>query len=472
MLFNSLDFAIFMPILFLIYWALGKNVRNQTFFLLVASYFFYAWWDWRYLSLILVCSITNYSAGILLMKNGKKEIRKIILTICCLVCLGILGIFKYYDFFVTSFVSVFSFFGVKIQAHTLNLILPVGISFYTFHTLSYTIDVYRSKFAPTKDIISFFLFVNIFPLAMAGPIERATNLLPQIYKKRTFDYNQVTEGMKFILWGLFMKVVVADRVCLYVNKVYDNATHESGCSLLIATFLFSVQIYCDFAGYSNMSIGIGKTLGFNFLKNFDRPYFSTSITDFWRHWHISLSSWLKDYIYIPLGGSRCSKFRNYWNIFITFLVSGIWHGANWTFVVWGVLHGGVQIIEKMFGLQKSDLTKFVKIFRILITFIIINILWIFFRMPTLSGAWCVICKIFTDFGFSNLYLASNTIMLCIVFGVVMLFGKEIIDEFFPTRMKLFDNPKVYVRWAAYIIIFVSIMLVGVFDGGQFIYFQF
>ena len=471
MLFNSFDFTIFLPIVFTIYWLLGKNIKIQNLFLLAASYFFYAWWDWRFLSLILVCSIVNFSAGILLMKKEKEKIRKIILTVCCLVCFGILGVFKYYDFFVTSFADAFSIFGIKIQAYTLNLILPVGISFYTFHTLSYTIDVYRGKFSPTKDILSFFLFVSIFPLAMAGPIERATNLLPQIYKKRTFDYNQVTEGMKLILWGLFMKVVVADRVCLYVDKVYGNATHESGFSLFVATFLFAVQIYCDFAGYSNMSIGIGKTLGFNFLKNFNKPYFSISITDFWRRWHISLSSWLKDYVYIPLGGSHCSKLRNYWNIFVTFLVSGIWHGANWTFVVWGVLHGAFQIIEKMFGLQKSNTKGFVKIFRILITFLIVNLLWIFFRMPSLPEALYVIGKIFTNFG-ANLYLAENTTMLCIVFGVSMLFGKEIFDEFFPNRMRLFDNPKIYVRWAAYILIFVSIMLVGVFDGGQFIYFQF
>ena len=472
MLFNSFDFAIFMPIVFAIYWLLGKNVKNQNLFLLAASYFFYAWWDWRYLSLVLVCSITNYSAGMLLKKYEKAKIRKMILTVCCLICFGILGVFKYYDFFVTSFVNAFSIFGIKMQIHTLNLILPVGISFYTFHTLSYTIDAYHGKFTPTKDIISFFLFVSIFPLAMAGPIERATNLLPQIYKKRTFSYDQTTEGMKLILWGLFMKIVIADRVCLYVDKVYNNATHESGLSLSVATFLFAVQIYCDFSGYSNMAIGIGKTMGFNFLKNFNRPYFSIGITDFWRRWHISLSSWLKDYIYIPLGGSHCSKWRNYWNIFVTFLVSGIWHGANWTFVVWGVLHGVFQIIEKMFGLQKSDSKGIVKIFRIFITFLIVNLLWVFFRMPTISEAWYVICKIFTDFGNTDLFFAENSTMLYILFGVFMLFGKEIFDEFFPNRMKLFDNPKVYVRWVAYIVIFVSIMLVGVFDGGQFIYFQF
>jgi len=468
-----------MPIVFVIYWILGKNVKNQNLFLLAASYFFYAWWNWRYLSLVLLCSLVNFFAGMLMkpvipMGNDGSEKRRntLILSLCCIVCLGILSVFKYYDFFVTSFVDAFSIFGVKMQAHTLNLILPVGISFYTFHTLSYTIDVYRGKFAPTKDIISFFLFVSIFPLAMAGPIERATNLLPQIYTKRTFNYDRVREGMKLVLWGLFMKVVVADRVCLYVDKVYINATRESGLSLTVATFLFAVQIYCDFAGYSNMAIGIGKILGFNFLQNFNRPYFSTGITQFWRRWHISLSSWLRDYIYMALGGSHCSKWRNYWNIFVVFLISGLWHGANWTFIVWGILHGVFQIIERIFGLQKSDSKGFVKIFRILITFLIVNLLWVFFRAPTISEAWYVISKIFTDLGNTNLYLATNTIMLTIVFGVSMLFGKEIFDEFFPNRMRLFDNPKIYVRWAAYILIFVSIMLVGVFDGGQFIYFQF
>jgi len=470
--FNSIDFALFMPVVFIIYWTLGKNVKIQNLFLLAASCFFYAWWNWQYLSLILIFTIVNYSAGILLMKYEKRKTRKTILTVCCLICLSILGIFKYYDFFLTSFIDAFSLLGMKLQANTLNLILPVGISFYTFRTLSYTIDVYRGKFTPSKDVISFFLFVSFFPLALAGPIERATNLLPQFYRKRTFDNKQVEEGMKLILWGLFMKIVVADRVCLYVDRVYGNATHESGYSLLLATFLYSVQIYCDFAGYSNMSIGIGKTLGFNFLKNFNRPFFAISVSDFWRRWHISLSSWLRDYIYFSLGGSRCSKLRNYRNIFVTFLVSGIWHGANWTFIIWGAFHGLFMVIERIFGLQKLDSKGFVKVFRILITFLIVNLLRVFFRMPSISEALYALCKIFTDFGNTNLYLADNTIMLSIVLGVLMILGKEIFDEFLPNRMKLFDNPKVYVRWTAYIVIFVFIMLMGVFDGGQFIYFRF
>ncbi|MDR1544707.1 MAG: MBOAT family protein, partial [Prevotellaceae bacterium] len=291
MLFNSIDFSIFMPIVFIIYWLLRKNVKIQNLFLLAASYFFYAWWDWRYLSLILVCSLTNYGAGLLLanfskvQNSGKVDKRKIVLIACCAICLGILGVFKYYDFFVNSFVDAFSLFGVQMQAHTLKLILPVGISFYTFHTLSYTIDVYRRKFEPTKDVVSFFLFVSIFPLAMAGPIERATNLLPQIYAKRKFDYAQATDGMRQILWGLFKKVVIADNCATYVNEIFGSYSTQSGSTLLLGAVFFAFQIYGDFSGYSDMAIGIGKLLGFKFLNNFKFPYFSRDIAEFWRRWH-------------------------------------------------------------------------------------------------------------------------------------------------------------------------------------------
>ena len=395
MLFNSIDFAIFMPIVFCIYWALSKNVKRQNFFLLAASYFFYAWWDWRYLSLILICSITNYGAGLFMLKYDSYKIRKTVLITACCVCFGILGIFKYYDFFVNSFVDAFSLLGIRLQAHTLKLILPVGISFYTFHTLSYTIDVYRGKFLPTKDVISFFLFVSIFPLAMAGPIERATHLLPQIYQKRTFDYNQAVDGMRQILWGLFKKVVIADNCATYVNQVFENPSAQTGSTLLLGAIFFAFQIYGDFSGYSDMAIGIGKLLGFKFLNNFRLPYFSRDIAEFWRRWHISLNTWFRDYLYIPLGGSRVSKIKIVRNTFIIFLVSGFWHGANWTFIVWGAFHAILFLPLILFGKNRKNtdtvaegkfLPSIKEIFQMGLTFLLIVIGWVFFRANTIGQA--------------------------------------------------------------------------------------
>jgi len=395
MLFNSITFAIFLPIVFLIYWSLGKNVKIQNIFLLLASYFFYAWWNWRFLSLVLICSLTNYSAGLLMMKYDHAKIRKIVLISCCSVCLGVLGIFKYYDFFVTSFVNAFSLFGIHLQVHTLKLILPVGISFYTFHTLSYTIDVYRGKFQPTKDILSFFLFVSIFPLAMAGPIERATNLLPQIYKRRTFDYAQATDGMRQILWGLFKKVVIADNCATYVNQVFDTYQTQNGSTLLLGAIFFAFQIYGDFSGYSDMAIGIGKLLGFRFLNNFRFPYFSRDIAEFWRRWHISLNTWFRDYLYIPLGGSRGTKAMVVRNTFVIFLVSGFWHGANWTFIAWGAFHA-VLFLPLILLNKNRQYTNTVaegkilpsikEIFQMGLTFLLVVIGWVFFRADTIHGA--------------------------------------------------------------------------------------
>ena len=480
MLFNSFDFAIFMPVVFLIYWTISKNVKIQNFFLLAASYFFYAWWDWRYLSLILACATTNFAAGLLLMKNENPGIRKAILTVCCLISLGILGFFKYYNFFVISFCDAFQLFGADIQPHTLKLILPVGISFYTFHTLSYTIDVYRRNFTPTKDIVSFFLFVSIFPLAMSGPIERAPNLLPQIYRKRSFDYGQLTEGLRLVLWGLFMKVTIADRLGVYVDAVYDNAAHHNGVSLLFATVFFSFQIYCDFAGYSCMAIGIGKTLGFNFLNNFNRPILAVSVTDNWRRWHITLSKWFKDYLYIPLGGNRCSKNRNYLNLMTVFIISGIWHGANWTFIIWGGLNGVFQVIEKMFKKQRDKLDNFMKrtkpgavllyIFSVSATFLLISLTRVFFRADNLNVAFRILKNMATERG----SLFTNNID-SIVYGLFFIFVL-VVSDLLQERNKgahfFLENKNPIVRYASYIILILTIVLFGVFDSSQFIYFQF
>jgi D-alanyl-lipoteichoic acid acyltransferase DltB (MBOAT superfamily) len=470
-----------MPIVFLLYWALNKNVKIQNFFLLAASYFFYAWWDWRYLSLILVCSLTNYGAGLLMMKHDSEKIRKWILTLCCVVCFGILGVFKYYNFFVTSFVDAFSLLGMKLEAHTLHLILPVGISFYTFHTLSYTIDVYRRKFEPTKDVTSFFLFVSIFPLAMAGPIERATNLLPQIYKRRFFDRALATDGLRQILWGLFKKVVIADNCAEYVNMVFADPSAQSGSTLALGAIFFAFQIYGDFSGYSDMAIGIGKLLGFHFLGNFRFPYFSRDIAEFWRRWHISLNTWFRDYLYIPLGGSRGSKAMVIRNTFIIFLVSGFWHGANWTFIVWGGFHAllFMPLLLMKKNRKNTDtvaenrwLPSIKEFFQMILTFALVVFGWIFFRADTIHQAIEYIGGIFDMSFFSAPYLRAFMTRFLPLFLTLALL---IIVEWFQRNKEhglVFSGktPKV-VRWLIYLF-FIYLVHRYQGDSATFIYFQF
>ena len=339
MLFNSIDFAIFLPVVFILYWfLLNKNVKQQNLLVFIVSYIFYGWWDWRFLSLILFSTIVDYSIGILLSKENNKKKRKLFLWISILVNLGFLGFFKYYNFFLENFVQAFSFFGKQIQPNTLNIILPVGISFYTFQTLSYTIDVYRKKLEPTKYFIVFGSFVSFFPQLVAGPIERATNLLPQFFQLRKFNYLQAVDGMRQILWGLFKKVVIADNAAEFANLYFNNSGSYTGSELALGALFFTFQIYGDFSGYSDIAIGVSRLFGFNLKRNFAFPYFSRDIAEFWRRWHISLSTWFRDYLYIPLGGSRGGTWMKVRNTFIIFLVSGFWHGANWTFVVWGALN--------------------------------------------------------------------------------------------------------------------------------------
>ncbi|KAA6348108.1 Peptidoglycan O-acetyltransferase [termite gut metagenome] len=479
MLFNSIDFAIFLPIVFAIYWRLVKNVKVQNLFLLSASYFFYGWWNWRYLSLVLFCSIVNYAAGLLMMKTDEKKQRKIILTVCCLVSLGVLGVFKYYDFFVISFVDAFSLIGIQLHAHTLQLILPIGISFYTFHTLSYTIDVYRKKFEPTKDVVSFFLFVSIFPLAMAGPIERAGNLLPQIYKRRTFDYGLAVDGMRQILWGLFKKMVIADNCAVIVNTVFENDQSLSGNTLALGLVFFAFQLYSDFSGYSDMALGIGKLFGFKFSQNFNYPYFATTFADFWKRNHISLTQWFMDYVYYPLVGSSAKLW--YWNLcmIITFLLSGLWHGANWTFVLWGLYQGIFIVIsmklgksrkrfEKKHNLKNNTVYQFLSMF---LTFGIVCFGLVFFRAESISDAWNYISCMFSS---STLHLSLGgfnrwKIMFATI-GIVILLITEWINRKKKFGLDLSIKNRIF-RWVFYILIIVIIVEMG---GSQedFIYFQF
>ncbi len=337
MLFNSIDFAIFLPIIFVLYWFVtNKNLKLQNTLIVLSSYIFYGWWDWRFLSLIIFSTIVDYLIGISLSKQENQNKRKILLWTSILVNLGFLGFFKYYNFFLDNFITAFSFFGTEINANSLNIILPVGISFYTFQTLSYTIDVYKRKLEPTYDFIAFSAFVSFFPQLVAGPIERATNLLPQFYKKRHFDYSKAVDGMRQILWGLFKKIVIADNCAHYANIIFNNSSEYSGSTLVLGAIFFTFQIYGDFSGYSDIAIGTSRLFGFNLKQNFAFPYFSRDIAEFWRRWHMSLSTWFRDYLYIPLGGSRVGTWNKIRNVFIIFLVSGFWHGANWTFIIWGV----------------------------------------------------------------------------------------------------------------------------------------
>jgi D-alanyl-lipoteichoic acid acyltransferase DltB (MBOAT superfamily) len=488
MLFNSIEFALFLPIVFLIYWSIAKNVKVQNVFLLTASYFFYAWWDWRYLSLVLLCSITNYTAGILMMNTDLQKRRKIILTICCLVSFCVLGIFKYYDFFVTSFVSAFDLIGIHLQAKILHLIMPVGISFYTFHTLSYTIDVYRRKLEPTKDIVSFFLFVSIFPLAMAGPIERATNLLPQIYKRRTFDYALAVDGMRQILWGLFKKAVIADNCATYANQIFDNYSTLPGGTLLLGAIFFTFQIYGDFSGYSDMALGVGKLLGFNFLKNFSFPYFSRNIAEFWKRWHISLNTWFQDYLYIPLGGSRGTKWQVVRNTFIIFLVSGFWHGANWTFIAWGTYHALLFLPSILLGTNRKYknivaenriLPSIKELFQMGSTFFLVVFGWIFFRANSITEAVHYISRILSKSLFSFQVVGRKTTFLFIL--ICMLVEWMFRDKQFGLQIDTQSNRYVvgegnllkyrHIRWILYLLLaFIIIIFRG--NQAEFIYFQF
>ena len=349
----------------------------------------------------------------------------------------------------------------------------MGISFFTFQALGYLFDVYYKRIEAEKDFLTYALFISFFPSIVAGPINKASLIVPQLKALRPyFDYSKAVEGLKMLLWGMFMKVVVADRVALYVDTVFPNYMNYTGLTCFVASIFYTLQIYADFAGYSLMAIGIGMTLGFELTENFRRPYFAVSVTDFWRRWHISLSTWLKDNVYIPLGGSRCSKFRNYWNIFVTFLISGIWHGANWTFIIWGVWHGVFQIIEKFIGQQKCEYGWFGKSIKIVITFLLVNFAWIFFRMPSMEDACGMINRLFDYKQPFIVEIQSRHIFLLMLVGTTILILKDIRDEFVPNRFRLFENRYVVVRWFSYFFVIVLILLTGVFDAGQFIYASF
>lgn len=382
--------------------------------------------------------------------------------------------FKYFNFINQQVCFLLSSIGLRYELQGLNWAIPIGISFFTFQAMGYLFDVYYKRIEAEKDFFTYSLFVAFFPSIVAGPINKASLVLPQIKNLRTyFDYAKAVDGLKMILWGMFMKVVVADRAALYVDTVFPNYINYTGVSCFTASILYTIQIYADFAGYSMIAIGVGKLLGFELAENFRRPYFAVSVTDFWRRWHISLSTWLKDYVYIPLGGSRCSKLRNYWNIFVTFLVSGIWHGANWTFIFWGIWHGLAQIIEKALGQQKCDYGYLGRTIKIVVTFLLVNFAWIFFRMPSLSDAISMIARMFD----TGLPLTLDTdgflsYFLFVIVGCSILFFKDFTDEFYPQKLEFYNNKRAVIRWASYVATIIAILLMGVFGADQFIYSNF
>lgn len=482
MLFNSIDFAIFLPIVFLLYWfVFKKSLKQQNLLIVAASYVFYGWWDWRFLSLILFSTLVDFTVGQLLAREKKQSIRKLWLWTSIFVNLGFLGFFKYYNFFLENFITAFSFFGNEFQAQSLQIILPVGISFYTFQTLSYTIDVYKKKFAPTKDFIAFAAFVSFFPQLVAGPIERASNLLPQFYTPRVFNYSKATDGLRQILLGLFKKVVIADNCAIYANMIFNNSDDYSGSTLLIGALFFTFQIYGDFSGYSDIAIGTSRLFGFHLKQNFNFPYFSRDIAEFWRRWHISLSTWFRDYLYIPLGGSRGSLGKVIRNIFIIFIVSGFWHGANWTFIVWGALNALYFLplliakknrthLDPIAAGKKWPSLKEVTFMGI--TFGLTVFAWIFFRAENISHALSILSEMASptlfDFPrFASMKNALVTVLLILFFLWIEWMGRERQHAFETFGLKW----KRAYRYAFYYFIILLILWFGG-EEQQFIYFQF
>ena len=478
MFFNSIDFAIFLPVIFILYWFVAnKNLKLQNFLIVVASYIFYGWWDWRFLSLIIFSTIIDYLIGISLSKQENQNKRKVLLWSSILVNLGFLGFFKYYNFFLDNFITAFSFFGTEINANSLNIILPVGISFYTFQTLSYTIDVYKRKLEPTNDFIAFSAFVSFFPQLVAGPIERATNLLPQFYSKRHFDYPKAVDGMRQILWGLFKKIVIADNCAQYANIIFNNSSEYSGSTLVLGAIFFTFQIYGDFSGYSDIAIGTSRLFGFNLKQNFAFPYFSRDIAEFWRRWHISLSTWFRDYLYIPLGGSHGGTWNKIRNVFIIFIVSGFWHGANWTFIIWGALNAlyflpifitnnnrnNLNVVA-----QGNYLPNLKEFFLMSLTFGLTVFAWIFFRANNVEHAINYIASIFSNSLFSIPELRPTNIILLICFFIAIEWigrnGQYALSNIFKIKKRFY-------RWSFY---FLICLLIFLFQGKQqeFIYFQF
>lgn len=493
MLFNSIEFALFLPLVFLVYWMIGYakigdalKLRLQNAFVVIASYIFYGWWDWRFLLLIAFTSICSWSSGVFIGKAASQSRAKVWMVTNIILNLGILAIFKYYDFFVSEFGQLF---GINTDNLLLRIILPVGISFYTFQALSYSIDVYRKKIEPTKDIIAFSAFIAFFPQLVAGPIERATNLLPQFLSNRKFSYNQATDGMCQILWGLFKKIVVADNCATYVDQVWATYDTQTGSTLLLAAILFTFQIYGDFSGYSDIAIGTAKLFGIKLMRNFNNPYFSRDIAEFWRRWHVSLTTWFRDYVYIPLGGSRpevpasvknpdqYKKWIIVRNTFVIFLLSGIWHGANWTFLAWGAYHAILFLPLILLGANRKYtnqvaegrlLPTWRETLQMLVTFFLAVMGWIIFRSQSITEAWNFIVHGFSLSLFSIPMIIGG--LKRTLFFVCILLIVEWLNRSKEHSLEISQLP-VFARYTIYYIMALCILEFGG-SSQSFIYFQF
>ncbi|MGG7440087.1 MBOAT family O-acyltransferase [Chryseobacterium arthrosphaerae] len=478
MLFNSIGFAIFLPVVFLLYWLVtNKNLRLQNILLLLASYYFYACWDWRFLFLLMFSTLLDYCTGLKMQEAENQKGKRFWFWLSITINLGFLGVFKYYNFFAQSFAEAISHVGLQVNPWTLQVILPVGISFYTFHGLSYVIDVYKDRIRAESNFVDYAVFVSFFPLLVAGPIERATHLLPQIKKRRTFNYTQAVDGLRQILWGLFKKIVIADNCAEFANQIFNSSADQSGSTLALGAVLFAFQIYGDFSGYSDIAIGTARLFGIDLLRNFAFPYFSRDIAEFWRRWHISLSSWFKDYLYIPLGGSKGGNWMRIRNTFIIFIVSGFWHGANWTFIVWGALNALFilpSIIMKtnrnhLETVAQGNILPTVKeFFQMTVTFSLAVLAWIFFRAENISHAFSYISGIFSRSLFSVPSITPRLLMLLIIiFMVIEWLGRE--QQYAIAKLGLqWKSP---VRYAMYYAIIIAIFWFAGKDQ-QFIYFQF
>ena len=470
MLFNSFEFFIFLPIVFILYWfVLNKRLTTQNLLVLSASYVFYGWWDYRFLSLIVISTVVDYFVGLTIYKSQKSSVRKKWLLVSVLFNLGLLGFFKYYNFFIESWVELLSSIGYDLEnTWTLKVILPVGISFYTFQTMSYSIDIYRKQLKPTKDFIAFAAFVSFFPQLVTGPIERASNLLPQMLKSRKFNKYKTINNLELIVWGLFKKVVIADSIAPVISDIFNNYTEYSGGTLILGAVFFAFQIYCDFSGYSDIAIGTAKLFGFDLMTNFNFPYFSRSIGEFWRRWHISLSTWFRDYLYIPLGGSKVGKLKGIRNVFAIFLVSGFWHGANWTFIAWGGIHALLFIPSFIIGTNRKHLeinnnSKKTVLFQIknigqaLFTFIVVTLAWIFFRANSIQDAINYISGINS--------LKWNNSSLIIISDIILILILLVLDAFRYKKFKIH-----LIIW-----ILMVVAIIGCLNRetqAEFIYFQF
>lgn len=476
MLFNSIAYLVFLPTIFILFWSLKNHLKFQNILLLLASYVFYAWWDYRFLGLIIASTLVDYFVGLVLARTLVKHKRKLLLCVSLVFNLGLLCVFKYYNFFIESFIDASQTIGFSVNISSLNIILPVGISFYTFQTLSYTIDVYRKNMEPTQNLLKFSTYVAFFPQLVAGPIERAKHLLPQFSIPKIFESKVAISGLHLILWGLFKKIVIADNCATYVNTIFSNYESLNTLSLVLGAFYFAFQIYGDFSGYTDIAIGTARLLGFDLKRNFNYPYFSRDIAEFWRRWHISLSTWFRDYLYIPLGGSRVSKALQFRNVMIVFLVSGFWHGANWTFIIWGLIHALLFVPLLFFNKNRvhldqvaiqSQLPSFKEGIQILITLVLVTLAWVFFRADSIAQAFSYLKRLSLNLELGIQYLTIERYsveLLLLIFIFLCL-------EWWHRK---YEHPFIgKYKWLKIMFVIVMLLTLGVYSNHQdFIYFQF